>query len=131
MLGRAATFGKLAAQFIFGCVGLAVVTAACFFLQIGLAATAFCYLVVILLFALMDSFLASSLLALLAVAALDYFSAPPLFDFRISDPQDRLVIVPFLLASLIGSGLIQQARSERRVALTKPSPSPSYSSADC
>jgi PAS domain S-box-containing protein len=116
------TFGKLAAQFIFGCVGLAVVTAACFFLQIGLAATAFCYLVVILLFALMDSFLASSLLALLAVAALDYFSAPPLFDFRISDPQDRLVIVPFLLASLIGSGLIQQARSERQVALTKPSP---------
>ena len=122
MLGRAATFGKLAAQFIFGCVGLAVVTAACFFLQIGLAATAFCYLVVILLFALMDSFLASSLLALLAVAALDYFSAPPLFDFRISDPQDRLVIVPFLLASVIGSGLIQQARSERQVALTKPSP---------
>jgi PAS domain S-box-containing protein len=125
-LGRAATFGKLAAgklaaQFILGCVVLAVVTVACFFLQIGLAATACCYLVVILLFALMDSFVASGLLSLLAVAALDYFSAPPFFDFRISDSQDRLVIVPFLLASLIGSGLIQQARSERQAALAKPS----------
>jgi len=133
-LGRAATFGnlaagklaagKLAAQFIFGCVVLAVMTAVCFFLQIGLAATACYYLVVILLFALMDSFVASGLLSLLAVAALNYFSAPPLFDFRISDPQDRLVIAPFLLASLIGSGLIQQARSERQAALAKPSSGP-------
>lgn len=120
-LGRATTFGKSAAQFVFGCFGLAVVTAACFFLQIGLAATACCFLVVILLFALADNFLASGLLALLAVAALDYFSAPPLFDFRVADPQDRLVIVPFLLACLIGSGVIQQARCERQVTRAKPS----------
>jgi PAS domain S-box-containing protein len=119
-LGEATKFWKLAAQFVFGCVALAVVTAACFFLQIELAPTAFLYLAVILLFALMDSFLASGLLTLIAVAALAYFSAPPLFDFRISDPQDRLVIVPFILASLIGSGLIQQARSERQTASARP-----------
>src|SRR5262249_16880144 len=81
--GQITKIWKLTAQFVFGCVVLALVTAACFFLQIGLAATAFCYLIVILLFALMDSFLASALLTLLAVAALDFFSAPPLFDFNI------------------------------------------------
>ncbi|MCP3470174.1 PAS domain S-box protein [Bradyrhizobium sp. CCGUVB1N3] len=118
--GQIAKIWKSAAQFVCGCVVLALVTAACFFLQIGLAATALCYLVVILLFALADSFLASGLLTLLAVAALDFFSAPPLFDFRISHPQDRLVIAPFLLACLIGSGLIQQARSERRAVPIKP-----------
>jgi PAS domain S-box-containing protein len=121
-LGRAATFGTLAAQFILGCVGLAVVTAACFFLQVGLAATAFCYLVVILLFSLTDSFLTSGLLTLFAVAALAYFSAPPLFDFQVSDPRDRLVILPFLLACLVGSGLIQQCRSERQAASAKQRP---------
>ncbi|MGY8667978.1 PAS domain S-box protein [Bradyrhizobium sp. UFLA05-109] len=119
--GQTAQLWKLAAQFVLGCVVLALVTAACFFLQIGLAATAFCYLVVVLLFALMDSFLASGILTLLAVAALDFFSAPPLFDFRISNPQDRLVIAPFLFACLIGSGLIQQARSERQAGRVKPS----------
>lgn len=119
--GQIAKIWKLAAQFVVGCAVLALVTAAGFFLQIGLAATAFCYLVVILLFALMDSFLASGLLTLLAVAALIDFSAAPLLDFRISDPPDRLVIAPFILACLIGSGLIQQARSERRVGPVKPS----------
>lgn len=120
--GQIAKIWKFAAQFVFGCAVLTLVTTAGFFLQIGLAATAFCYLVVILLFALMDSFLASGLFILLAVAALVDFSATPLLDFRISDPQDRLVIVPFILACLIGSGLIQQARSERRVGPVKPSP---------
>lgn len=120
--GQIAKIWKFAAQFVFGCAVLALVTTAGFFLQIGLAATAFCYLVVILLFALMDSFLASGLFILLAVAALVDFSATPLLDFRISDPQDRLVIVPFILACLIGSGLIQQARSERRVGPVRPSP---------
>jgi PAS domain S-box-containing protein len=119
--GQIAKTWKFAAQFVFGCAVLALVTTAGFFLQIGLAATAFCYLVVILLFALTDSFLASGLLTLLAVAALAYSPAPPLLDFRISDPQDRLVIAPFILACLIGSGLIQQARSERRVGPAKPS----------
>lgn len=120
--GQIAKIWKFAAQFVFGCAVLTLVTTAGFFLQIGLAATAFCYLVVILLFALMDSFLASGLFILLAVAALGDFSATPLLDFRISDPQDRMVIVPFILACLIGSGLIQQARSERRVGPVRPSP---------
>src|SRR5262249_2973412 len=122
---RSAKFRNPAAQFFLGTFALAVVTAACFFLQIDLAATAFCYLVVILLFSLVASFLASGLLPLVAIAALAFFFAPPIFDFRMAEPQDRMVILPFLLASLIGSGLIQQARSERATALrarAKPEP---------
>jgi len=97
------------------------VAARCCFLQLALGTTAFGYVVVILLFALTDSFLASGLLILLAIAALAYFSAPPLFDFRIADPQDRLIIAPFVLACLIGSAVIQQVRSQRQAAHVKTS----------
>ena len=110
--GLTAKFGSLPAQFVFGSVALAAMTVACWSLQIGLAPAAFSYLVVILLFSLMNSFLASGLLTLLAVTALAFFFAPPAFEFDVSAPQDRLVIVPFVFACLIGSGLIQQARSE-------------------
>jgi hypothetical protein len=48
---------RSAAQVFFGSIALASVTLACFRLEIGLATTAFIYLVVIVLLSLMGSFL--------------------------------------------------------------------------
>jgi K+-sensing histidine kinase KdpD len=66
-----------------------------------LASTAFAYLIVIVLFSLMGSFIASALLAIIAVAGLVYFFAPAIFDFRIDNPHHIEVAVAFLLTALI------------------------------
>src|ERR1700722_16883844 len=110
-------FWNSAAQFFFGSIALALVTLV--FLQLGvdLASTAFAYLVVILLCSLMGSFTASVLLAIICIAGLDYFFAPPIFSFRIDDPQHLIVVVAFFLTSLIVTRSIQNAHERTQAAL--------------
>src|SRR3979411_2636734 len=92
-------FRNLAEQFLLGSIALALVTLAFFHLRGDLASTAFGYFIVIVLASLMGSFVASALLAILSVAGLVYFFAPPIFDFRIDAPQHLVVIVPLRLTS--------------------------------
>jgi PAS domain S-box-containing protein len=106
-----------AARLFLGAVVLALATLALSFLHVNLAATAFIYLVVILLLSLVSGFVASTLLSVIAAAALVYFFAPPIFDFQIDDPQDLVVVVAFLATSLIGTHLLGKLREEREGAL--------------
>src|SRR5215472_6821841 len=106
-----------AARLFLGGVALALATLALSLLRVNLAATAFVYLVVILLLSLVSGLATSALLSLIAAAALIYFFAPPIFDFRIEDPQDLVVVVAFLLTSLIGTHLFGKLRQEREGAL--------------
>jgi K+-sensing histidine kinase KdpD len=76
-----------AAQFLLGSVGLALLTLVCFRLQLNLASAAFGYLIVIVLLSLMGSFVSSIILSIVAVGCLNYFLAPPIFDFRIDYPS--------------------------------------------
>ncbi|MBB4370721.1 PAS domain S-box-containing protein [Bradyrhizobium sp. cir1] len=105
-----------APQFTFGSIALAVVTLACLYLHAHFAATAFAYLLVVLLFSLMGSFIASSALCIVAIAALAYYFAPPAFSLRIDDPQDLPVVVAFFIASIAGAHLIGKLRQEREAA---------------
>jgi PAS domain S-box-containing protein len=114
--GRIRTFETPAAQFLLGCVALAAVSAVCLGLEVGVPATAFFYLAMILLFSLTSGLIASVLLAVGAAVALAYLLAPPQFDFQVANPQDRMEIVAFLIASLIGIGLIRYARNETEKA---------------
>jgi K+-sensing histidine kinase KdpD len=107
-------FRYLAAQFFLGSIALALVTLAFFRLDIDLASTAFAYLIVIVLFSLMGSFIASALLAIMSVAGLNYFFAPPIFDFRIDNPLHIVVAVAFLLTSLIVMRLIRNLRDSEK-----------------
>jgi PAS domain S-box-containing protein len=117
MRNQTTNFRSSAAQFFLGGTALALATWAFFWLQVDLASTAFAYLIVIVLFSLMGSFTASVLLAVMAVAGLVYFFAPPVFDFRIDDPHHIMVLVAFLLTSLIVMGLIRSAREQTNAAL--------------
>ena len=108
-------FRNLAAQFFLGSIALALVTLIFFRLGVDLASTGFVYLIVVVLLSLMGSFIASALLAVLAVASLVYFFAPPIFDLRVDDPRHYVVVVAFLLTSLIVMCLIRSAR-ERTVS---------------
>ena len=111
----------LAAQLVLGSVVLALVIAAFFRLHADLATTAFACLIVILLFSLMGSFVGSVLLSVLALGALDYFFAPPLFHLAIDDPRHVVLVAAFLLTGLVVAGLIGRAHTEKEAALAAES----------
>ncbi|PJG53777.1 PAS domain-containing sensor histidine kinase [Bradyrhizobium forestalis] len=110
MFNQLTTLERSGTQFILGSITLAAVTLASLYVHSPFAATAFAYLVVILLFALMGSFIASLALSILSVATLAYVFTPPTFSPRIDDPQDLLVVVAFLTASIVGTHLIGKIR---------------------
>ena len=83
-------FSGFAAQLGVGLAALALMTLALFPLHADLAPSAFAYLVVIVLLALMGSFTASALLSIAAVAALNYFFTAPVFEFRVDAAQDKI-----------------------------------------
>ena len=92
-------------------------TLACFRLGLDLATAAFAYLIVIVLLSLMGSFYVSAVLSIIAVAALIYFFASPIFNFRVEEAQDAVLVIAFLLTSLIVTGLVRKARSQTEETL--------------
>ena len=117
MRNQTTNFWNTAAQFFLGSTALALVTLAFFRLGVDLAPTAFAYLVVILLCSLMGSFIASTLLAIISIAGLAYFFAPPIFSLGIDDPQHLVVVVAFFLTSLIVTRLMRNAHERTQAAL--------------
>ncbi|MCA1411163.1 MULTISPECIES: PAS domain S-box protein [Bradyrhizobium] len=107
---------RSAPQLTFGGITLAAVTLSCVYLNAHFAATAFAYLLVVLLFSLMGSFIASSALCIMAIAALAYYFAPPAFSLQIDDPRDPPVVVAFFIVSIVGTYLIGKLRQEREAA---------------
>src|SRR5262245_2191778 len=102
-------------HFLFGLIALASLTALCFWLDFRLVSAAFTYLILIVLLSLGGSFLAPVVLSFLAVGCLNYFFAPPIFNFRVDYEEDIITVAAFLITSLILTGLarrIQAAREE-------------------
>jgi K+-sensing histidine kinase KdpD len=114
---RTTNFRNFAAQFFLGSLALASVILAFFRLGADPASTTFAYLIVIVLFAPMGSFISSALLAVISVAGLVHCFAPPFFDFRIGKPQHIMVVVALLLASSIEVRLIRSVRERTEAAL--------------
>jgi PAS domain S-box-containing protein len=107
----------VAAQFLLGIAGLALITFVCFRLGFGLARTAFAYVIVVALVSLLGSFSASVVLSIIGAACLDYFFAPPLFDLRINAQDDIVRIAAFLTTSLVVTALttkLKRAEEELR-----------------
>jgi K+-sensing histidine kinase KdpD len=108
---------RSAAQCFLGSIALALVTLVFFRLKLGLATTASAYLIVIVLLSLMGSFSVSVVLSFMAVAGLNYFFAPPIFEFRVDLPQDIVLLIAFVLTSLTVTGLVGLARKQTETAL--------------
>src|SRR5215469_6395167 len=110
----------VAAQLLLGIAGLAVVTFVCFQVEFGVGRTAFAYLILVALLSLLGSFATSVVLSLVAVACLNYFFVPPLFDFRVDDPDDIVRMATFLTTSLVVTALItKRKRTEEDLADSK------------
>ena len=104
-----------AAQLLLGIGGVAAITYICFWIGFGAGRTAFVYLILIALVSLLGTFSASVVLSIIAVACLNYFFIPPLFEFRVDDPDDVVRLAAFLATAMIVTALIGKLRkSEMR-----------------
>jgi PAS domain S-box-containing protein len=107
---RATRAPRLAALWIFGCVALASLTWVCFRLDLASGAVACVYLIVIVMLSLLDSFVSSAIFSVVAVAFLDFFFIPPIFSLEVTDPQDILTLIAFVLTSFVVTGLVRRLR---------------------
>src|SRR5215471_11908577 len=104
----------VAAQLLFGIAGLALVTFVCFYVGFGVGRTSFAYVILIALVSLLGSFSASIVLSVVAVASLNYLFVPPLFEFRVDDPDDIVRMAAFLTASLVVTALTAKLKRVER-----------------
>ena len=101
----------VAAPYLLGIAGLALITFVCFRLDFGVARTGFIYVILIALVSLVGSFGASVVLSIVAAACLNYFFAPPLFEFRIDAADDIVRIAAFFTTSLVVAALTTKVRA--------------------
>ena len=111
-------FHPIAAQLLLGIAGLALTTFICLQAGFGLARTAFVYVIVVALLSLFGSFSVSVILSVLAAACLNFFFAPPLFEFRIDLPEDIERIAVFVTTALVVTALTTR-RKHAEAALTE------------
>ena len=99
-----------ASQLLLGIAGLALITFVCFQLGLHVGRTAYAYLILLVLLSLLGSVSASVVLSIIATACLNFFFAPPLFEFRIDGADDAERIAMFLITSLIVTLLATKSR---------------------
>ena len=102
----------VAAQFLLGIAGVALITFVCFKIGFGVGRTSLAYLIWIALVSLLGSFGVSVVLSIVAVACLNYFFVPPLFEIRVDDPDDIVRMAVFLTTSLLVTALTAKAAHE-------------------
>jgi PAS domain S-box-containing protein len=109
-------FLRFAAQSFLGCTSLALATFVAFQLGLSIAATSFLYLIIVVLSALIGSFIASIVISVAAALCLNYFFTPPIFSLAVENPEDILSLLVFLTTSLIVTGLVTaRTRAVRRI----------------
>jgi len=112
---------RSAAPGLFGTTGLALLTLICFRLQVGLAAAALLYMMLVVLVSLKGSFISSTVVSVLAIGCLDYFFTIPLFTLGKNDLPNWVAIIVFLATSLVVTRLVSTVRKQAEEALSSVS----------
>jgi PAS domain S-box-containing protein len=102
-----------AVRFLVGLVALASLTGLCFWLDFRVVSAAFTYLIAVVLLSLAGGSISSIALSFIAVGCLNFFFAPPIFDFRVFSPEDIITVTAFLTTSLVITGLVARTRAGR------------------
>jgi PAS domain S-box-containing protein len=110
MENRVAQLRHVILLWLSGCVLLGFVSWACIELGFNQVAAESAYLIVIVLLSLMDSFVTSIFLSIVAVACLDFFFIKPIFTFEIQFKEDLPGLVAFLVSSLVITALVRHVR---------------------
>src|SRR5258707_7612784 len=87
---RPSQFWDSAKRYLFGCIGVAVLTFICVQIEVSVATVGFAYLILLALLSLIGSFIGSLALSIIAAACLAYFLVPPTDRFMVDVPQDAL-----------------------------------------
>ena len=101
-------------QTLLGTIAIALVTLVSSRLHPDAATAALLYLLAVVVISLRSSLLASVWVSVLAVACLDYFFTPPLFQLTIGEPLDIVALVAFLTAALVINRLMHRMRESFR-----------------
>lgn len=104
--------GKAAMWCATGLAGVAAVTALGVRLHCSLSTASFCLLLLLVVESLAGCFAASAVVAVAAVACLDYFFTAPRFSFEIASPFDLLGLVCFLVIGLVITRLVTKVRAK-------------------
>ena len=108
---RTTRLQAVAAQFLLGIAGLALITPVCFHIGFGVTRTSFVYVSLIALVSLLGSLGVSVVLSIMAVACLNYFFVPPLFGFHLDDPDDVVRLAVFFTTSVLVTALTTKLRA--------------------
>lgn len=100
-----------------GLAAVGLLTAICFGLRLNFSATAFLYLIVVVVCSLSGGFPTAAVVSTAAVACLDYFFTYPIFSLTVSDPVDISALAAFLVTALAITRLAARAREQTRAAL--------------
>jgi two-component system sensor histidine kinase KdpD len=101
-----------------GLAAVALVTLIGFRLHLNVSTIGSLYFLIVVIVAVVWGFWEASITSLIAVNCLNYYFIPPVFTFRVSDPEDWVALATFEISALIVSRLsarVQgQARAEAR-----------------
>jgi two-component system, OmpR family, sensor histidine kinase KdpD len=101
-----------------GLAAVALVTLIAFRLHLNLSTSGSLYFLIVVMVSVFWGFWEASVTSLIAVNCLNYFFVPPVFTWRVSDPQNWVALATFEITALTVSRLstrVQgQARSEAR-----------------
>jgi two-component system sensor histidine kinase KdpD len=92
--------------------GLAVLTAAGRYLDVNPTAIALVFLIAVLVASAYWGLRYAVVLSIVATACFNFFFLPPLYTFTISDPQNWIALVAFLVTALVAGNLSERARRE-------------------
>jgi PAS domain S-box-containing protein len=119
---RPTTLLREAGYFLVGLVSLATVTGLYFWLDVPLVATAFTFLIVLVLLSLVSNLSSLIVLSFIGVGCLSYFFAPPIYSFRVDYPQDIITISAFVITSFVVNFLVTRVRdANQRLEVTNKS----------
>ncbi len=99
-----------------GTLLVGVVTLVCYALRLDLTVTGFLYLIIVVLQSLIGDFVSSAVVSVIADLCLNFFFAPPLFSFRVSDSSDFWALIAFLITGLVITRLATKVRREMQVS---------------
>src|SRR5260370_17317995 len=111
-------FWRTAADLSLAGIALAVLTFIAFRLHATTAMAALLFFFFIVLISLWARFITSVFNCILTVLCFNYFFAPPIFDLRVDDPRDIVLVIAFSSTGLVISRLVSRIR-ERTTELTR------------
>ncbi|MFM0226978.1 ATP-binding protein [Paraburkholderia dipogonis] len=112
---RSSQWGYLVGLWIGGSLVLCAVAWLCLSLDLKIATTGFCMLIVIVLLSLLDSFVSSAIFSIVGGLLLNVYFTLPLYSFAIEKPQDILFLAAFFITSIAITSLVRRIRMAERL----------------